>query len=122
MLEDKFHDISTSQTSVRGKSKKKTEKQKHSNGPTKSSKKLPSINFYPENWRVRTEKVDGLECFFLTLFFFSVDRAVHPRRHPDNTDTGRGQPLQDGLHLGQYRHQAPQHGKVIQSFVNIFGF
>ena len=72
MLEDKFHDISTntntSQTSARGKSKKKSEKQKPSGAATKSSKTLPSINFYPENWRVRTEKVAGLECLFLTLF------------------------------------------------------
>jgi len=51
-----------------------------------------------------------------------VDRADHPRRHPGHTNTGRRQPLQDGLHPGQYRHQAPQHGEVIQSFLTIFGF
>lgn len=52
MLEEKFHDIDSSQTNARGKTKKKTEKQKHSTSTTKTSK-IPSINFYPENWRVR---------------------------------------------------------------------
>ena len=51
MLEEKFQDIDSSNTSARGKTKKKAEKQKQSTGATKTSK-IPSINFYPENWRV----------------------------------------------------------------------
>ena len=54
VLEEKFQDIDSSQTNARGgkTKKKKTEKQKHSTSATKTSK-IPSINFYPENWRVR---------------------------------------------------------------------
>ena len=52
MLEDKFQDIDAKNKNPRGKNKKKTEKQKQSTTATKTSK-LPSINFYPDNWRVR---------------------------------------------------------------------
>ena len=49
-MEDKFRDIDTSNTNLRTKHKKKTEKEKKV--PTKTNK-LPSINFYPEDCRVR---------------------------------------------------------------------
>ena len=49
-MEDKFRDIDTSNTDLRAKHKKKTEKEKKA---TTKPGKLPSINFYPENWRVR---------------------------------------------------------------------
>ena len=65
-MEDKFHDIDANNTKTRGKNKKKTEKQKHSTSATKTSK-TPSVNFYPENWRV-SQGLDGLEYLFQTLF------------------------------------------------------
>ena len=52
MLENKFQDIDAKNMNPRGKNKKKTEKQKQSTTATKT-RNLPSINFYPENWRVR---------------------------------------------------------------------
>ena len=96
VLEDKFHDIDDNNKNQRGKTKKKTEKQKHSTTAVKTSK-IPSINFYPENWRVRElRNVISLSNFVL----FLVDRSVHPRSHPGHTNTGGRQPLQDGLHPG----------------------
>ena len=53
VLEDKFRDIDPSNAKVRGKNKKKAEKKKDSEAASIRTNQIPSINFYPENWRVR---------------------------------------------------------------------
>ena len=52
VLEDKFRDLEPGNKS-RGKNKKKAEKEKQSPASSIKTSKIPSINFFPENWGVR---------------------------------------------------------------------
>ena len=80
--------------------------EKSSKPKTKTKNKIPSINFYPENWKVRVNQVFQ---HYITTYIFLVDWADHIGHHPSHPDTGGHQPFQDGLYPRQHRHQAPQH-------------